>query len=111
MQKQKIYLNIKLKSVGQSTSIFVYQDDIYLSGIFESDNYIACYWKNGEKIDLSDETYDSIAYDICIYDDNIYVCGYYVQDDIKTACYWKNGEKFDLSDGTLNSVCTTIDYK
>ncbi len=65
--------------------------DIYVVGNCPKDKTTtACYWKNGERIELSNE--HSYASFIKVVKDNVYVCGGYKG----TACYWKNGKKVDL---------------
>ena len=60
----------------------------------------ACYWVNGEKINLT-ETYDIIPFiseatAIAVSGDSVYVTGKYVDYYANNACYWKNGVFIDL---------------
>ena len=88
-------------------AIEVDSNDIYVAGSSENEQSYpaACYWKNNEKQFLDVPTLDSVqvsdATDLCIYNNNIYICGYY-DDNLQTSdrwtlCYWKNGVRFDVS--------------
>ena len=73
---------------------------VYICG-FYSDSIettpIACYWKDGARIDLD---YGS-AQDIKVVDGDIYISGNWTDETgwNGSYCYWKNGERFDLEGG------------
>jgi hypothetical protein len=59
--------------------------DVYIAG-YEGNG--ACYWKNGEKIAL---TGGSVAHDIAVSGNVVYVAGITSIAGTQAACYWKNG--------------------
>ena len=74
---------------------------VYICG-FYSDTLettpIACYWKDGARIDLD----YGWAEDIKVVDGDIYISGRWTDDTGWNGayCYWKNGERTDLQGGT-----------
>jgi hypothetical protein len=78
------------KPFAEIRSVFVQNGNIYTCGL-DRDSITtfvqACYWINNQKFYLSDSF--SVAYDIFVYDNSIYVCGA----ENNQACYWNNGEK------------------
>jgi hypothetical protein len=72
-----------------STSIFVSGSDVYVAGNESSEiNKKALYWKNGQKVYLTDGREYSEAYSIFVSGSDVYVAG--------TNGYWKNGQKVEL---------------
>ena len=72
------------------SSIFIYRNDVYVAG-YLSTAYpgadIACYWKNGQRVNLTDGNIGSIATSIFVTDTNVDVSG-----DVNfQAVYWKDG--------------------
>jgi len=51
------------------TDMYIFNDDIYISGCIEIDDEIivACYWKNGKLVYLTDGKYDSQSSGIIVY--------------------------------------------
>lgn len=78
-----------LLSCKKETSNHISTTDIYIAGSYVNNLEIACYWKNGTRVDLSDGTTDAGAYSIVVTGNDVYVSGYY--DD--HLCYWKNSVK------------------
>lgn len=80
-------------------------DQIYLAGhaMEISGRYTPCYWKNGNRIDLTRkyDTDDGEAYSIAISGNDIHIAGI-----SGVACYWKNGERTDLS--TYTGEATSV---
>ncbi|MBN2281225.1 MAG: hypothetical protein JXQ65_11640 [Candidatus Marinimicrobia bacterium] len=80
---------------AQALSIFVKDNNVYNCGK-DMDSLKsftqACYWINDTRYFLSDTF--SAAYDICVNNDDIYVCG---EEDSK-ACYWVNDEKYRIGE-------------
>jgi len=85
-------LSVVIFSCGSSPK------DVYVSGSYNdttSGKEIACYWKNGAKVDVGAMTEDSEAYGIFVSGTDVYVAGrVYASPD--TATYWKNGTKVIL---------------
>ncbi len=84
---------------GEVWQIKVSGADVYAVGLYNKNNsnstgHTACYWKNGELIELED---NAQASGIFIDGDDIYIAGSVgrVPVDYK-ACYWKNGVLIDL---------------
>jgi hypothetical protein len=67
-------------------------NDVYVAG---TEGNAACYWKNGEKVELS-RVANSSTKDIAVSESDIYVAG----TEGNAACYWKNGKKIALSGGS-----------
>jgi hypothetical protein len=74
---------------------YYYSDDNYTR---RSDSTVACYWINGERIDMPE--IGSEAYAIAVRNDKVYMTGVYsVYKDgyvVHKPCLWINGEKTDL---------------
>jgi len=76
-------------SWGEGEAIAVDGDDVYVAGWFDNGS---CYWKNGEKINLTTNA-ESQAFAIGIRNNgDVFVGGYYVNNHhYVISCYWKNG--------------------
>ena len=74
---------------AEARSIFVVGSDVYVAGF---DNFQAVYWKNGEKIILSDLS--SSAESIFVSGTDVYVVG---SDNVNGAQFWKNGTGVNVS--------------
>jgi hypothetical protein len=78
---------------------------VYIAGSYINDGTDignACYWKNGELIDLDSGGYHSYAVSVFVSGNDVYVCGKYRYDDVNdlwTICYWRNGERIDIVSG------------
>ena len=101
-------VEIRLNSInsGRATDIFVSGNDVYVVG----DEYVGggknaiVYWKNGNKIIVTDGSISSYANSIQVNGNDVYVSGYELG-VISPVMYWKNGTKITLTDGT-NSTYT-----
>lgn len=88
------------KGIEGSIHLKVYT---YIAGTYmlSDTEYIASYWKDGQKVEIGNDLYEmglnSYATAIDIDEDNnIYVAGYYFNEyNKKIFCYWKNGERID----------------
>ncbi len=94
---------------ASATGIVVAEGDVYVSGYIkiETDRYQACYWKNGNRIDMPLDHPDyssSMANAIAVKDGDVYLAGYFQasNDFSEAACFWKNGTRFDLDDDEVN---------
>ena len=64
----------------------------------------ACYWKNGQRVDLTDANVIAVARSIFVTDEHIYVSG--MIDD--QAVYWKDGEMVALTTEGTYSMANSI---
>jgi hypothetical protein len=81
---------------SNANTIFIHEGDIYLGGHlnhYPSLDKIACYWKNGQRFALTDETQDAEVRSLFITDEHIYAAG--VLND--QAVYWQDGVATTLS--------------
>ncbi len=88
-------------------SIFAYGDDIYMAGILYpagGTTSIACYWKNGNRVDLTDGNGVAVARSIFVTDEHVYLAG--MIDD--KAVYWKDGVVTFLTDEDPQSMANSI---
>jgi hypothetical protein len=69
-------------------------------------NYYATYWKNGVEVSLTDHSEDySVAKDIAIAGNDVYIVGYVKKGNTKEAKIWKNGVPSTLPSGnTVSSI-------
>ena len=93
---------------SRAYAMTVFGDNIYTVGYYMVSRQVACYWRNGVKIDLYDGTGASSARAITVLDGNIYIVGYYNDGTKNIACYWRNGIKTDLYDGIGASSARAI---
>jgi len=87
--------------VSNALSIFIYQDDIYMAGLLYSPGgltSIACYWKNGQRVNLTDGNGTAIARSIFVTDRHVYVAGM-INDQ---SVYWKDGDAIFMTTGTYS---------
>lgn len=110
------------KRNAEASSIFIYDNHIYISGWEQSKeptmfnvfpNRTAKYWINSKDrvVNLTDGRYDACVNSIFVYDGVVYVAGWEENDKgKKVAKYWKNnGESATtLSNGESNAEATSI---
>lgn len=92
------------EGVGYATAndIAVLETKVYIAGYyFSDDNYgvdsdstVACYWINGERIDMVET--GSRAYAIAVRNDTVYMTGVYQDGYMSKSCLWINGERTEL---------------
>jgi hypothetical protein len=90
-----------------ANTIFIFQNDIYMGGhlnIYPSLDRIACYWKNGLRVALTDGSLDAEVRSLFVTDTHIYAAGI-INDK---AVYWKDGVVVNLSDGVSTSKANSI---
>lgn len=111
VQHAQYWKNGKLifRETGYSNalSIFIQGDDIYMAGhVYENDppKNIACYWKNGQRVELTDGALPSIAKSVYATDEHVYVAG--MLDD--QAVYWKDGVAIALTMEGAFSMANSI---
>ena len=99
----------KGSSIEMKCGIIVHDGTVYVYGWYNGN---LCYWRNGNKVDLSlhEETSSVIAECIAVQNNNTYLCGSYFRSSKgiisgSTVCYWINGERTDLyaPDRTYNA--------
>lgn len=79
-----------------ANTIFTHGDDVYMGGHsnhIPSLNKTACYWKNGQRVDLSPEDKDAEVKALFITESHVYAAG--VIDG--EAVYWKDGLEIIVS--------------
>ncbi|MFY7671066.1 Ig-like domain-containing protein [Tenacibaculum sp. MEBiC06402] len=95
----KLWINDEEQNISNfgtyasSTSIFLKDNDVYISGQIEGASYsIATYWKNNEKINITDGNHQAWAYDLFVTNSNdIYTVGTESNDNlVSIATVWKN---------------------
>jgi hypothetical protein len=85
----------RVPAQNQPTGIAVLEGSVYIAGYYLHENRnIACYWKDGVRIDLPvpTETTVSRATSITVSGGSVYIAGYFDN----TLCYWKDGVRTDL---------------
>jgi hypothetical protein len=82
-------------------AIFIHQNNIYMAG---TQGNVACYWKNGARVDLTDGSAPSIAKSIFVTDAHVYVSGMLNYQ----AVYWKDGAIIPLTTEGTNSMANSI---
>jgi hypothetical protein len=84
-----VYLN----GGSTATDIFVEGTDIYVSGDYMTEDLVthACYWKNGQRVDLDGISASSIF----VKDSVPYLAGTYAENGVQHACYWVNDQKVE----------------
>jgi hypothetical protein len=96
---QLIFRESELSNAG---SIFIHQNDIYMAGYVGAwPNVAACYWKNGNRINLAD---NATATSIFVTDKHVYVSGT-INDQ---AVYWKDDEVIALTTAGTSSRANSI---
>jgi hypothetical protein len=71
----------------------------YVNGRYDDMSYVtknkACYWLDGQQIELSVPGNDSTARAIAISNNHIYIAGDY-NDDTRRLCYWIDGQRTNI---------------
>tara|TARA_R110002012_G_scaffold320402_2_gene543943 strand:+ start:52651 stop:53697 length:1047 start_codon:yes stop_codon:yes gene_type:complete len=93
------------------TSIFVLDDDIYVTGseyIQGSEKTKARLWKNGEGTDLTDGLNRAQGQSVFASGTDVYVGGYASNGTKNVAVIWKNGVPTTLTDGANNASVNSV---
>jgi hypothetical protein len=92
--------------VSSGASIFTHNNDIYMAGTVSSANNtsIACYWKNKQRVDLTDGSEDALTRSVFVTDKHVYIAGMMNHQ----AVYWKDGEMIALTTEGTNSMANSI---
>jgi len=96
--------------VSNALSIFIHQNDVYMAGIFYPPGglaSIACYWKNGQRIDLTDGSKIAMAKSVFVSETHVYASGMIDNQ----AVYWKDAEVTYLTSGSAFSMANSIFVK
>ena len=79
---------------SEGQRIILHDDDIYVGGYFQNGS---CYWKNGEKFNLTTNA-DSMTWGIEFdSENNIYNVGYYMKSHNLIPAFWKNKRRVNLN--------------
>lgn len=102
-------LMFRESEASYASSITVHDNNVYMAGaIYNSmTTSIACYWKNGQRVDLTDGNSSAIVSSIYVTDKAVFVAGV----NNNQAVYWKNGEMIQLTNGTIPSGANSIFVK
>lgn len=94
--------------VSNALSIFVHQNDVYMAGLRYSPGNlttIACYWKNGQRVDLTNGSGIALARSVFVTDTHVYVAGMIDNQVV----YWKDGDLTALTTpGGTYSIANSI---
>jgi hypothetical protein len=91
-------------------SIVTHENDVYMAGVFYPPGglaTVACYWKNGQRVDLTEDNGIAIARSIFVTNSHVYVSGMIDNE----AVYWKDGEVVYLPAEETNSMANSIFVK
>lgn len=103
---EKIWKNGVVSEIqGLITNFAVNNEDVYTVGF---DNQRAKVWKNGVSSNLTNGMFYSVANDIEIKDNDVYIVGEEDIESISVAKLWKNGVGSNLSDVKLHSTAKEI---
>lgn len=93
-----------------ATDIFVIDNDVYILGVtYINGIAVATYWKNGERVSLSDGITEAYATSIYVSDNEIFVSGYQRNTNrTLVSVYWRNGKKVELTDGSREACGNAI---
>ncbi|KKO89226.1 hypothetical protein AAW12_24250 [Sphingobacterium sp. Ag1] len=95
--KNGIIQNLEMPTAtlkSEARAVFVSDKDVYVAGRHQKagGNWVACVWKNGKVINVTDGSNIARLYDIYVRGNDLYVTGYEINDEIGTrGTYWKNG--------------------
>ncbi|MCL6266773.1 Ig-like domain-containing protein [Flagellimonas myxillae] len=93
-----------------SRALFLDGLDVYVAGFQNNDKNMAMYWKNGNAHILSNETKSANAYDIELYDGELYIAGREQNESNElVAKYWKDGIATDIADGAAAHSIFIVD--
>jgi hypothetical protein len=94
-------------AVSNGSSIFVHEGDVYMGGDIDmpgDSNHTVCYWKNAQRVDLTDGHEVAMARSIFATDNHVYVAGMIDGN----AVYWKDGEVIHLTTAGNYSIANSI---
>ena len=99
-------LIFKEEAFSNAMSVFIHKNDIYMAGYVQlgSTHLGACYWKNGERVDLTDGTDNAITKGIFVTDDHVYVSGTINNQ----AVYWIDGKPIALTTNAVSAMANCI---
>ncbi|HMJ70311.1 MAG TPA: hypothetical protein VK508_15510 [Cyclobacteriaceae bacterium] len=92
---------------SNAQSIFIHNNDIYMGGHrnhYPSLDRIACYWKNGERIELTRDDQDAEVRGLFVTDEHVYATGMIDGE----AVYWIDGAPTYISNGAASSIANSI---
>jgi hypothetical protein len=92
-------------------AMYISGADVYAGGRYYDTSLsheVACYWKNGERVDLGLEK-ASVIQSLFVSGSDVYAGGLWSNSGVYTACYWVNGVRTDLDE--YNSYVYSIFIK
>jgi hypothetical protein len=95
---------------SNALSIFIHEHEIYMAGhLYTPEQSIgnACYWKNGQRVDLTDGNVMAVAKSIFVTNEHVYAAGMIDNQ----AVYWKDGEAIYLTTEGPYSMANSIFVK
>lgn len=97
-------------TIAYATSIYVYNDDVYVAGFEENSNgvNVAMYWKNGRQYPLTNGASDAEAHSIFVYNGDVYVAGFESAGLNNVAKYWKNGVAVEVGSRSNSSSAFSV---
>ena len=108
--KNGVLQNLEMPKSGvrsEARAVFVSDNNVYVAGRHQKTkgNWVACIWKNGKVMDVTDGSNMARLYDICVLGNDIYVAGYEINDEIGTqGKYWKNGKPTLLENKNAENI-------
>lgn len=108
--KNGIIQNLEMPAAtlrSEARAVFVSGNDVYVAGRHQKawENWVACVWKNGKVINVTDGSNMARLYDIYVLGNDIYATGYEINDEIGTqGKYWKNGTPTVLENKNTENI-------
>lgn len=88
------YYPLYSSNLSYAYALKVDKENVYVAGYYRGASDVACYWVNGEKIDLD----NGRGRDLFIAGGTVYVAGYYFDGAKRIAALWENGNRTNLFD-------------
>ena len=100
-------------SFGDAYDIAFKGNNVYIAGEIDpqnTDNWNACYWRNGNKVTLPRSGYGATAFGIFLDGDDIYLGGYTTGNlfTYDIGCKWTNGNLHQLSSSVAGTDQTWL---
>ena len=109
--KMKFYVPVIIINLLFLTGCSKQTVDIYAAGYeeLEDGGVAAVYWKNGERIALTNASGPAWAISIVVSGSDVYIAGFEASENsMQEAVYWKNGEKTVLTANAVSAWAASI---